>query len=109
MCGQIGHLLPILRDELKITSLDGFGFPLDPDLLAREMSGRCILTGGPHPLLIQQGPPDAVMAECERYISALAGRGGYILHMGGGPVPDTPRNHYLAMIEASKRAGGLTS
>lgn len=106
MCGQIAHLLPILRDELKITSLDGFGFPLDPDLLAREMAGRCILTGGPHPVLIHQGPPEAVIAECERYIRALNGQGGFVLHPGGGPVPDTPRSHYLAMIEASKRVGG---
>jgi uroporphyrinogen-III decarboxylase len=107
MCGQIAHLLPILRDELKITSLDGFGFPLDPDLLAREMAGRCVLAGGPSPMMIQQGPPETIIAECRRYIKTLAGSGGYILHPGGGPVPDTPREHYLAVIEASKRMGAV--
>jgi hypothetical protein len=48
MCGKINHLLDTIRDDLKITMLDGFGFPVPPELLAEKKSAieACILGAG---------------------------------------------------------------
>jgi Uroporphyrinogen decarboxylase (URO-D) len=107
MCGRIDHLLDVIRDELKIDRLDGFGFPLDRHLLAEKWSGRLVMRGGPHPLLIHDGPPEAVISECESYIRSAGSKGGYILSVGGGLVPDTPLTHIAAMIKASNNVGSV--
>ncbi|HUW54998.1 MAG TPA: uroporphyrinogen decarboxylase family protein [Planctomycetota bacterium] len=104
MCGQINHLLTILRDELRITKLDGFGSVTDRGKLADEMSGRLVLQGGPEPLLIFRGNRDEIVRECVSYIRTVGRSGGYILCPGGGAVPGTPTDHFAWMVEASERA-----
>ncbi len=104
-CGPSAHLLPILRDELNVTHHNGFGFCVDPEVLAREMGGRVVLRGGPNPSLIARGPRDAIVAECARYIRILGRHGGFVLALGGGSVPGTPTENYDAMVEASRRCG----
>jgi uroporphyrinogen decarboxylase len=104
-CGKSEHLLDIIRDELAITSLDGFGFCVDPDVLAEKMSGRVILSGGPDPSLIKSGPYERIVEESRRYIETLGRRGGYILACGGGAAAGTPVEHFGAMVEASKQLG----
>ena len=54
-CGKNEHLLDIIRDDLRISSHNGFGFCVDPQALAEKMSGRVILRGGPHPALVESG------------------------------------------------------
>ena len=105
MCGKIDHLLDLLRDEMQIDHLAGFGFPVDRQVLAEKLSGRVVLSGGPHPVLIRDGPAERIVAECEDYIRTVGRRGGYILCGGCGSVPGTPVEHYGRMVEASKRAG----
>ena len=105
MCGKIDHLLEILRDEMQITYLDGFGFPVDRRRLADQLSGRVVLRGGPHPVLIHDGPREAIIAECSDYIRTAGSKGGYILSEGNGLMAGTPPEHVEAMVEASMRAG----
>ena len=104
MCGQINHLLTIIRHEMHITKLDGFGSIVDREKLAGEMSGRVVLQGGPEPLLICNGNKDEIVNECVSYIRTVGRAGGYILCPGGGPVPGTPTEHFAWMVEASMRA-----
>lgn len=104
-CGRIDHILDALRDDLQITHLNGFGFPADPDLLGQELGGRVHMVGGPSPVLLKEGPYEAIVAECERYIRTVGRHGGYVLMTGGGDLPGTPLAHYPAMMEASHRAG----
>ena len=104
MCGQIKHLLALLRDEMRITDLNGFGFPVDPRLLAEEMGGRVVLRGGPSPMLVHRGPVEAIEIACRQYIEILAPTGGFIMSLGGGSVPDTPVHHLEAMVQASRQA-----
>ena len=52
MCGKIDHLLEIIRDEMKLDFLSGFGFPTDRHKLADCMAGRAVMLGGPSPMLV---------------------------------------------------------
>jgi len=104
MCGRIDHLLGILRDELEITALNGFGFPTDRHVLAEQMAGRVVLKGGPHPGLIKDGPVSAIVKECLSYIETVGRAGGFVLQLGGGSAVGTPAAHFEAMRQASERA-----
>ena len=105
MCGNINHLLDIIRDEMEINYMDGFGFPVQPDKLQMAWSGRVVMRGGPHPALIHDGPEEAIRAECEHYLRTVGSQGGYVLSEGNGIMPKTPYQHIEAMLEASKQVG----
>ena len=45
-CGQSEHLLNLIRDELRITSHNSFGFCVDPAVLADKMSGASFCEKG---------------------------------------------------------------
>jgi hypothetical protein len=107
MCGKIDHILDLLRDDLNITFLDGFGFPTDRRLLAEKLAGRVVMRGGPHPLLIYEGPRERIIEECSDYIKTVGGKGGYILSDGNGIMPGTPPEHIDAMVAASKQVGWI--
>ncbi len=109
MCGKINHLLDIVRDDLHVDEFDGFGFPVSKELLAEKWAGRLVMRGGPHPVLVHDGPRDAIIAECESYIRTAGQRGGYILSEGNGLMPGTPPEHVEAMVDASVRVGPLLS
>lgn len=99
MCGRINHLLEILRDELRIDILDGFGFPVPPELLAEKLAGRMALKGGFSPMLLHSGPLDAIRKECRRYLDLLAPAGGYIFTPGGAVLAGTPPEHFQAVLD----------
>lgn len=105
MCGKIDHLLDIIRDELKIRSFNTFGFCTDIGLIREKLSGRMLLSGGPHPLYMHDGPEELIIGECLKYLNALGPRGGYALGVGGGIMAGTPPEHIKLMVEASKKAG----
>ncbi|HBY95825.1 MAG: uroporphyrinogen decarboxylase family protein [Ardenticatenaceae bacterium] len=107
MCGQIKHILPLLRDDLDVSFLVGYGFPLSRLALRDELAGRMLLQGGPHPVLVQEGPAERIIAECMAYIRDAGGQGGYILSEGYGLMPGTPPEHVAAMVEASRRVGAI--
>jgi hypothetical protein len=106
MCGRINHLLEVIRDELRVDRLDGFGFPVDRQLLEKHWAGRLVMRGGPHPMLIHAGPSEAIVRECEAYIRTAGCKGGYILAEGFGLMPGTPPEHIAAMVQASKNCAG---
>lgn len=99
MCGRIDHLLPILAEDLQITRLDGFGFPTSPELLAEHLGGRALMSGGLNPLLLLNGPVDAIRQETRRYINAFAECGGYLLQDGNNVAPGTPLAHLAAVVQ----------
>ena len=104
MCGRIDHLLEILRDELQIDHLNGFGFPTERHRLAEVLGGHARLTGGPSPMLVRDAAQDEVVAACTDYIRTLGPCGGYTLTPGGDMLPDTPVQRIAWMVEASRRA-----
>lgn len=104
MCGRIDHLLAILRDELELDAIDGFGFPVDRRTLADEMAGRVRLSGGPSPMLLKTGDRARIVAECMDYIRTVGRAGGFVLRSGGGFAIGTPTETFDAMTEASRQA-----
>ncbi len=109
MCGKIDHLLEIIRDEMKLNSLNGFGFPTDRNGLAEEFSGRVSMSGGPSPMMVHDGPIDEIKKECISYIETVGRESGFILQTGGGVTVGTPLEHLHAMVEASKEAAETVS
>jgi hypothetical protein len=104
MCGRIDHLLEIIRDELQIDLLDGFGFPTDRHRLAEVLGGRARMTAGPSPMLVRDGTHDEVVDACIDYVRTLGPCGGYTLTPGGDMLPDTPVERVMWMVQASRRA-----
>lgn len=104
-CGRCGHLLEVFRDDLGITTFNGFGHCLDPRALAETMAGRVVLRGGPDPWLVHSGGWDDIVSAAEEYVRCLGRRGGFLLSIGGGAAPGTPPDHYRALVEAARRTG----
>ncbi len=100
-CGKNEHLLDCMRDDLRINAHNGFGFCVDPTVLAEKMSGRVVLQGGPNPVLIKSGTPAEIKAECRRYIDIVGAKGGFILGLGGGAAANTPLENFQAMVDAA--------
>jgi uroporphyrinogen-III decarboxylase len=105
MCGQTTHLLEIFTDELKINELQGFGWQVDLDKIARVMGGKVILLGNVSPLTIAKGSPDEVKAETRRVIEKLAPYGGLIIQDGNNISPESPLENINAMMEAALEYG----
>ena len=104
-CGQNEHLLDLIKDELQITSHNGFGFCVDPAVLAEKMSGCVVLRGGPDPFFIKSESRDNIGGISRKYITMLGMHGGFILSCGGGAALGTPIDNYHALVEASMQLG----
>ena len=89
-CGQSEHLLNLIRDELRITSHNSFGFCVDPAVLADKMSGRVVLREGPDPFFIKSESRDDIVGIPRKHITMLGMPSGFILSCGGGAAPGTP-------------------
>lgn len=106
MCGNIDHLIQTIAEDLRITLLHGFGFSVDPKLLAKWMGGKVVLVGGVHPHLLLQGPVEAIKSECFRYLEIFAPCGGYVLADGHDVAPGTPIQHLVTVVEAAEEFSG---
>jgi hypothetical protein len=102
MCGKIDHLIPTIAEELEITHLNGFGFPTSPELLAEWMGGRTVMSGGLNPVILLEGPEEAIKRDCLRYLEAFAQYGGYILQDGCNVAPGTPLKNLAAVVQAAE-------
>jgi uroporphyrinogen-III decarboxylase len=105
MCGATDHLLEIFRDELKINELQGFGYQVDLDHVARVLGGRVVLIGNVNPMLIRSGTPAEVREASRRVIEKLAPLRGFILQDGNNIPPGSPLENINAMMEAAELYG----
>jgi uroporphyrinogen-III decarboxylase len=105
MCGDSKHLLASLRDDLRISSFNLFGYRVDPALVARELGGRAYLWGNLDPMLMKDGDPDQVKAAALHCLEALAPVGGLLLGDGANVCPGTPLENLAAVTEASVEYG----
>jgi uroporphyrinogen-III decarboxylase len=102
--GRTDHLLPLIRDRMQISHLDGFGSVTDRHRLTECMAGRVVLQGGPGHEKLFAAPHEAAIAECLSYIRTVGRYGGFILQPGGPAPPGTPPDRYDVLVEASMRA-----
>jgi uroporphyrinogen-III decarboxylase len=105
MCGKMGHLLPILRDEYHIDELWGFGHQVSAEEVGRELGGHCRLLGNLDPMLIHDGPVEKIREATLSCIETLAPYGGYSACLGYNLPPGTPMEHVRAMVEAAEEYG----
>jgi uroporphyrinogen decarboxylase len=105
MCGKIDHLLSILRDEMKIKSLDGFGDPVNKKLLAEKFAGRVYMSGGVNIALLLHGTKEQIRGDCMNALQTLSSHGGYILQDGNNVPPDTPLENIRILIECAESYG----
>ena len=105
MCGKSDHLLEIFRDDLKINELQGFGYQVDLDYIAKVMGGHVVLIGNINPMLIHSGTREQVIAETRRVIETLAPLKGLIIQDGNNIPPGSPIENINAMMEAAELFG----
>jgi len=105
MCGNIMHLLDVLRDELKITELNGFGSLVDRRTIATALGGRVRLKGNVDPVLLQKGHSDDIRKDVFDALETMAPAGGYTLCDGYSLVPGTPVENVNLMTECAREYG----
>ncbi len=105
MCGKIDHLLDIIRDDMKINNLNGFGDPVNRKMLADKFGGRIHMSGGVNIALLLDGTEEQIRADCMDALQTLAPKGGYILQDGNNVPPGTPLEHLEVLMECSEAFG----
>ena len=105
MCGDSAHLLPILADELRITSFDLFGYPVPPPVAAHHLGGKAALWGNLNPMRLLHGTPAEVKAEAMAALQAMAPCGGFMLGDGANVCPGTPLENLAALTQAAEEFG----
>ena len=105
MCGKTDHLLEIFRDDLAINELQGFGYQVDLDHIAKVMGGKVVLIGNIDPMLVHSGTPEEIREATRFAIEKLAPYKGYIVQDGNNIPPGTPLENINAMTEAAELYG----
>lgn len=105
MCGQTTHLLELFTEKLKINELQGFGWKVNLDKVARVMGGKVVLLGNVDPLLIASGTPQQVKEATRAVIEKLAPCRGLIIQDGNNISRESPLENINAMYEAAQEYG----
>jgi len=105
MCGQSTHLHQSLVEDLRISSFDLFGYPVEPAVAARNLGGRVHLWGNINPMLMLNGTKAQVKQAALEALGALAPCGGYRLGDGANVCPGTPLENLAALTEAAEDYG----
>ena len=105
MCGDSTHLHPSLKEDLKMTSFNIFGYPVPPKVAAANLGGTTLLWGNINPMLMQTGTPQDVRQAALECIEAMGPCGGYMLGDGANVCPGTPLGSFHAIMEAAEEYG----
>ena len=105
MCGQSSHLHQSMLDNLRVSSFNLFGHPVDPMEAAENLGGRMYLWGNIDPLLLLRGTKAQVMQASRTALEALAPGGGFMLGDGANVCPGTPLANLAALTEACVEFG----
>ena len=81
MCGQSAHLHQALKDDMKTTHFNIFGYLVPPKLAAADLKG-IQLWGNINPMLMKGGTPAQVKAAAHECIAAMGPNGGFMLGDG---------------------------
>jgi len=105
LCGDVQRLLPTIRDELNVRSIDT-GFPIRWETLRDELGDDVMVWGGVPVAILKDGAPDAVAAETRRILESGIMRGGrFIMREANNLAPGTPLENLRAMYETTKQFG----
>jgi uroporphyrinogen-III decarboxylase len=105
MCGESRHLHAVLRDELRMSAFDIFGYMVPPREAAANLGSSCLLWGNLNPMLMKDGRPAEVYATARECLEAMAPCGGFMLGDGANVCPDTPLASFSAIMRAAEDYG----
>ena len=105
MCGDSVHLHESLRDDLRMSSFNLFGYQVAPTIAAEKLGGDVYLWGNVNPMLMLDGTKDEVKEAGMKCISALAPCGGFTLGDGANVCPGTPVENLAALVEVAEEYG----
>jgi len=106
MCGDSAHLHQALVEDLRITSMDLFGYRVPPGVAAKNLGEKGVaLWGNINPMLMRTGSHAEVKAEALAALSAMAPCGGVMLGDGANVCPGTPLENLAALTEAAEEYG----
>ncbi len=104
MCGDSTHLHQVLMEDLKISSFNIFGFPVPPQVAARNLKGT-YLWGNINPMLMLKGTKAEVKQAALECLAAMAPQGGFMLGDGANVCPGTPLENLAVLTEAAQEYG----
>lgn len=105
MCGPSAHLHKALVEDLRITSLDLFGYQVEPKVAAQNLGGKVLLWGNINPMLMHTGARAEVKRTARAALEAMAPCGGLMLGDGANVCPGTPLASFQAIMEAAEEYG----
>ena len=105
MCGDSTHLHRALRDDLKMTHFDIFGYLVPPQVAAANLGRNILLWGNINPMLMLGGTRDEVKQAAWECLQAMAPCGGLMLGDGANVCPGTPLQSFQAIMEAAEEYG----
>ena len=105
MCGDSTHLHKVLKDDLKMTHFDIFGYLVPPRVAAANLGGSIMLWGNINPMLMLEGTPQEVKQAAWECIDAMGPCGGFMLGDGANVCPGTPLASFQAIMEAAEEYG----
>jgi len=107
LCGDVNHLLPIIKRELDINSIDS-GYPLDLKK-ARDILGEdVVIRGNLHVMTLLDGPKERIRAETLKILGSgvLYGK-KFIFGEGNNVAPFTPAENMNYAYEVVREHGVL--
>ena len=105
MCGDSRHLLDSLKEDLKITSFDIFGYLVPPKVIAEKLGGTTLLWGNINPMLMLNGTEEEVKQAATICLEEMGSCGGLMLGDGANVCPGTPLASFQAIMEAAEEFG----
>jgi hypothetical protein len=105
MCGNSTHLHQALKNDLKITYFEVFGYPVPPKVAAANLGGQVRLWGNINPMLMLEGTYQEVKQAAWECIDAMGPCGGFMLGDGANICPGTPLQSFQAVMEAAEEYG----
>jgi uroporphyrinogen-III decarboxylase len=105
MCGDSSHLHRVLKDDLKMSSFDIFGYLVPPKVAAANLGGTTLLWGNINPMLMKDGSYQQVKQAARECIEAIGPCGGFMLGDGANVCPGTPLSSFHAIMEAAEEYG----
>ena len=105
LCGDVGRLVPILKQELNLNSWDA-GFPVDYGAVREALGPDFQIATGPKVSTLLSGTAEDVDAESKLILeSGIMNGGRFILRDANNLSPGTPVENVAAMYNAAGRYG----
>jgi uroporphyrinogen-III decarboxylase len=101
MCGNSTHLHRVLKDDMKMTQFDIFGYPVPPKIAAANLGGNILLWGNINPMLMLAGTPEQVKQAAQECIDTIGPSGGFMPGDGANVCPGTPVQNFQAIMAAA--------